>query len=133
MNDIILETLKVVYNISALFDMYLITYVVRRAMDDLHLNKTDSPTLIVWRKRSFCVAGVFLLLTIIFQCYWFTSIQIAVVTIGFVEVSIMLLWVSAVSLQNRAPRQPSDGYIEFGNTNLLPARSNNRIFKKDSE
>ena len=109
MNEL-LTVVTVIYDIVAFSGATLLMYVLYLAINDLHLNRTDHPSVIKARKNVFYADAIFLVLTAIFQNYWLTSIPIGLVAIGFVLGGEAILTVNVVSLHMRAPPNPGHGY-----------------------
>lgn len=109
MNELIVAT----YDLAAFAGMFLLIHVIRQAMNDIHLNRTDSPWVIKARKRAFFADAAFLLLTVCFQDYWLRDpslIAVGIVTIGLVTGGIAILAVNVISLHMRAPPQNNSGF-----------------------
>jgi len=58
MNDALMRLIVGAYNLSTVFDVALIAYVLIEAQDDLHLKRTDTPSILKWRRRTFAAGGV---------------------------------------------------------------------------
>jgi|KBSMisStaDraftv2_1062788.scaffolds.fasta_scaffold52961_3 hypothetical protein len=99
------------YDLVAFSGVLLLMYVIRQAQNDLHLNRTDRPRVMHWRKVTFFADAVYVLLTIFFQDYWLAHPSVIVtglVVTGHVAGGMSILAVSVVSMRERAP--PSHGH-----------------------
>lgn len=108
MNDLVVYA----YIAFAFAGSGILVYVITQAMNDLHLKRTDPPSVAMSRKLTFYADGAFLLLTVYFKDYWLTNpsvISTALVSIGFVGGGIAILMVSLVSMKKRAP--PPSGHL----------------------
>ncbi len=102
MNDAIVF----VYDSSALAGALFLMFVIRQAMNDLHIKRTDPPEVQNARKLAFFSAAAFLLLTVVFQDYWLihpSVFTVGIVATGLVGGAIWILAVNIVSLHMRAP------------------------------
>jgi len=135
MNDALMRLIVGAYNIASVFDVLLIAYVLIEAQDDLHLKRTDTPSILKWRGRTFAAGGYFLLFLMAIQDSWLTMSS-GLVAIGFISVSAAMLAVSAISLKRRAP--PSENISGFHISTLsshhMPAMMMSRKSdKRDSQ
>jgi hypothetical protein len=104
-----------IYVVVALAGALLLMSVIFQASNDLHLNRTDHPSIIKARKNAFFGDAIFLTLTVVFREYWLVHpsvIATGLVAAGLVGGGIMLLVVNVISLHMRAP-PPSDGHRAY--------------------
>lgn len=105
-----------IYDLAAFSGMFFLMFVIRQAQNDLHLRRTDPPSVKDARKLAFFSAATFLLLTVCFQDYWLVHpsvIAVALVSTGFVIGAIGILAVSLISMHLRAPRDGHKAYRAF--------------------
>jgi hypothetical protein len=108
MNNLVIA----LYDFVAFSGVLLLMYVIRQAQNDLHLNRTDRPRVMQWRKITFFADALYVLLTIYFQDYWLAHLSVVVtglVVTGLVGGGMSILAVSVVSMHERAP--PSNGQV----------------------
>ena len=105
MNELVIA----LYDIVAFGGVLLLMYVIRQAQNDLHLNRTDRPRVMHWRKMTFFADAIYVLLTIFFQDYWLRNLSVVttgLVVTGIVAGGMSILAVSVVSMRERAPTDP---------------------------
>ncbi len=98
--------------VIALFDtvafagVLMLMYVIRQALNDLHLKRTDRPMVLQARKATFFADAIYILLTVYFQDYWLVHPSVVVtglVVTGHLAGGMSILAVSLISMKERAP------------------------------
>lgn len=100
------EIVVALYDTSAFAGTLFLIFVIRQAMDDLHIRRTDPLSVQNARKVAFFSAASFLLLSIIFQDYWLRNpsvVSVGLVSTGLVVGAIAILAINVISLHLRAP------------------------------
>jgi len=99
------------YSFIAMTGACLLLYVLYLALADMHLNRTDKPSVIKGRKRAFFADAIFIALTVGFREYWIVHPVVALVASGFIVGGAWILVVNVISLRDRDPtRPPRAGY-----------------------
>ena len=98
------------YSFVAMSGACLLLYVLYLAIADMHLNRTDKPSVIKGRKRAFFADAIFIALTVGFREYWIVHPVVALVASGFIVGGAWILVVNVISLRDRAPHNPDHGY-----------------------
>ena len=105
MND--LESCIVdIYVVVATLGAFFLAYVLRQAINDNTLSRTDPRAIKKFRKGAFGTAAYFLLLTVFFRDRWLlhpSLVATGLVAIGFMMSAIFILTVNSVSLKRRTP------------------------------
>ena len=102
MSDFLVQTLDFIGIAAAL----ILAFVIRQAVNDLHLNRTDPPSVAKARKMTFYAGAGYIMLTLCFQHYWLlhpTVVSVAIVVSGYLVMCISILSVSMVSMALRKP------------------------------
>jgi len=108
MNNLVIT----LYDLSAYAGALFLAFVLRQAMNDLHITRTDSQWIQNARRNAFISAAAFLFLTVYFQPYWLehpSVIAVGLVCTGLMLGLIWVLAVSVVSLRLRAPPKGNHG------------------------
>jgi NADH:ubiquinone oxidoreductase subunit 6 (subunit J) len=97
------------YDLSAYAGALFLAFVLRQALNDMHIGRTDPQWIQNARRNAFISAAAFLFLTIYFQPYWLE--HPSVITVGLVCTGLMLelIWVLAVSVISLRLRAPPKG------------------------
>lgn len=107
------EIVIAMYELTAFSGALFLVFVIRQVMNDLHLKRTDPPSVQSARKIAFFSAAAFLLLTVCFKNYWL--VHPSVITVGFVATgliagAIAILAVNIISLRLRIPPENPRGF-----------------------
>lgn len=102
MNDLVVA----IYDIAAFAGTLFLMFVIRQAINDLHIKRTDPLSVQNARKIAFFAAASFLMLSVCFQNYWLVHpslVPVGLVATGLVVGAIAILAVNVISLHLRAP------------------------------
>ena len=127
MNDLE-HSIVALYVVMATTGALALAYVLRQAINDNHLSRTDPPRVRSARKAVFGISAYFLLLTVFFRDRWLVHpslIAVGIVVIGFMVAVIMVLAVNMVSFRLR--QTPIDG-AKMRIPDAIPARLRGRRY-----
>lgn len=102
MNNIVVA----LFDVVAFGGVLLLMYVIRQAQNDLHLNRTDRPNVMMARKVTFFADAIYVLFTMYFQDFWLVHPSVVItglVVTGHIIGGMAILAVSVVSMHERAP------------------------------